>query len=460
MEPVLLMDIGSTFTKVCSLDMDSGTVLGTAQSGTTIDDDVCIGIDKASALLEEKTGIREYSKKLACSSAAGGLAVMVSGLVESLTLKAAKLAAMGAGAKIIRGFHHKLTGEDLDFISMSDFDIFLLAGGTDGGNTDIIIHNAHGIASINKDFPIVLAGNRVAADECRRILESSGKEVHLCPNILPKVDLLDTQTVNEVIRKIFTGRITKAKGISKAEELVEGVMMPTPYAVLSAVRLLSEGAGDEPGIGELMAVDVGGATTDVHSFCDGYQSPDNTVFEGFAEPKLKRTVEGDLGVRHNAAAIVEAVAGKPSNPFKNRSTLLQELEAISTDPWLLTLDAFPGFDDELCKTAISIATERHCGTSEQRYTANGIRYIQRGKNLSDVRTVIGTGGVLANSPNALEIMKSAIYTDREPDSLRPRNPEIYIDRKYILPAMGLLGTVNPELALRIMKKEIIGKHRG
>ncbi len=460
MEPVLFIDIGSTFTKVCSLDMVSGTILGIAQSGTTVEDDVCIGIEKASELLLETTGITNYTKKLACSSAAGGLAVMVSGLVESLTLKAAKLAAMGAGARIIRGFHHQLTESDIVYIDNTDFDIFLLAGGTDGGNDEIILSNARKLAGIKKSFPVVIAGNRTAAGECSKILASSGKEIHICPNILPRVDELNVKPVNEELRKIFTERITKAKGIDRAEKLIDSVLMPTPYAVLSAVKILSEGTCGEAGIGEIMAVDVGGATTDVHSVCDGYNLSSDTVFEGFAEPRVKRTVEGDLGVRYNADSIVEAVSGKPLNPFRDREALFIELEAIKRNPWLLPGKDEPTIDDELCRAAVQVATARHCGTVEHRYTSNGIRYIQRGKNLSGVKAVIGTGGVLVNSPKAVEILSEAAYSDREPDNLRPKKPEIYIDKKYILPAMGLLGTLNPGLALKIMKKEIINIQRG
>lgn len=455
MEPVLLIDIGSTFTKICSLDMDSGSILGTAQSGTTVRDDVCIGIEKASDILESKTGISDYSKKLACSSAAGGLAVMVSGLVESLTLKAARLAAMGAGARIVRGFHHHLTDSDINFITNTDFDIFILSGGTDGGNEEIIVHNAHRLAAIDDSFPIVIAGNRTVAAKCGEILAASGKEIHICPNILPRVDEINVKPVNEEIRKLFTERITKAKGISRAENLIDGVLMPTPYAVLSAVKVLSDGVGGNEGLGEIMAVDVGGATTDVHSVCDGYRITGDTVFEGFAEPRVKRTVEGDLGVRYNADSIVESLSENPVNPFRDREALFMELEAIRRNPWMLPEKNTATIDDELCSAAIQVATSRHCGSIEKRFTSNGIRYIQQGKNLSDIKAVIGTGGVLVNSPKAGKLLSKAVYSDFEPNSLRPRNPEILIDRKYILPAMGLLCTLDPGLALKIMKKEII-----
>ena len=77
-------------------------------------------------------------------------------------------------------------------------------------------------------------------------------------------------------------------------------------SVLKAIRLLAEGTEDEPGIGELLAVDVGGATTDVYTICDGRPTKGNAVFKGLPEPYAKRTVEGDIGMRYSINGIVEA----------------------------------------------------------------------------------------------------------------------------------------------------------
>ena len=56
-------------------------------------------------------------------------------------------------------------------------------------------------------------------------------------------------------------------------------MMPTPAAVLAAAELLSQGHGSERGMGELMVVDVGGATTDVHSLAKGDPSKPSVMLK-------------------------------------------------------------------------------------------------------------------------------------------------------------------------------------
>lgn len=81
MTPVLLIDFGSTYTKVTAIDLDRELLLGTAASYTTVETDVTEGLANALALLEAKTGPLTFAHRYACSSAAGGLRMMASGLV-------------------------------------------------------------------------------------------------------------------------------------------------------------------------------------------------------------------------------------------------------------------------------------------------------------------------------------------------------------------------------------------
>jgi len=246
MKPVMLIDFGSTYTKVCAIDLNTSSVLGKSQAPTTPSDDICIGLSNAINNLEKNIGKYNYFKKLACSSAYGGLTVMASGLVESLTVKAANLAALGAGSKITRSFHHQLTTTDCKYISKNIPDIFLLAGGTDGGNQDIIIHNAHKLASITTPFIVIVAGNRTATELIVNILNKSNKEVYACENIMPTIDTLNISPVNKIIRELFISRITKAKGLTNAESIIDNILMPTPSAILEAATLLSDGIDLHP----------------------------------------------------------------------------------------------------------------------------------------------------------------------------------------------------------------------
>jgi len=459
MKPILLIDFGSTNTKVTAVDLDEEMILGTAASYTTVETDINEGLTSALELLEGRTGKLDFEARYACSSAAGGLRMLGSGLVPELTAKAAKEAALGAGAKVLKIYSYELTEDDLEEIKEISPDIFLLTGGTDGGNKDTIIANAAKLASLSCDFPILVAGNRAAARTCEKILKESGKEAFVCENVMPRLGELNIVPVQKKIREIFLERIIKAKGLDKAGELIEGIMMPTPAAVLNAMELLSKGTNKgEPGIGDLIGIDVGGATTDIYSMAEGAPERNNTVIKGIPEPFAKRTVEGDIGMRYSAAGIAQAAG---TSAIENLSGLdgdrvWELLDYISSETSAMpTDDDLKSLDFALASLAVKIGTGRHAGTSEKVYTPLGEAFMQQGKDLTTVNKIIVTGGSLIHNDKVKEIASQALYSFDEVDSLRPLEAEILVDKKYILSAMGLLGQYEPDIALRIMRKELV-----
>lgn len=456
MKPVLLIDFGSTYTKLTAVDVEAEEILGTAQAYTTVQTDINDGLAEGLRRLEEKTGKLHYEKTYACSSAAGGLRMVTSGLVPELTGEAAKTASLGAGAKVVGVYAFQLTEDDIEEIRAARPDIFLLVGGTDGGNTETILHNARMLAALEPEFPVVIAGNRTAARECARIL--SRFETYICPNVMPKFGVLNIEPTQKQIREIFLHKIIQAKGLSQAAALLSDIMMPTPSAVLQAMELLAQGCEGECGIGDLIAVDVGGATTDVYSMADGMPEAMNTVFKGIPEPFAKRTVEGDIGMRYSIHGIVEAAGldrvSKLSGLSRGRvQELVDELRAHTDrvpdgDPELEALD------HALASLAIETAVARHAGTMEETYTMMGQTFVQTGKDLRHVRQIIVTGGSLIHTRDTVSIAKFALSSPAHPQSLRPRTADIWVDRTYILAAMGLLSSYYPQTALRIMKKEL------
>ncbi|MBR4971475.1 MAG: glutamate mutase L [Oscillospiraceae bacterium] len=456
MKPVLLIDFGSTYTKLTAVDVEGEQILGTAQAYTTVQTDINDGLSNALNLLEEKTGKLAFAETFACSSAAGGLRMVASGLVPELTSEAAKLASLGAGAKIVGLYSFQMTEEDMEEIQSLKPDIFLLVGGTDGGNTACIEHNAQMLASIKPEFPVVIAGNRNSARKCQKILE--GCETYICPNVMPKFGVLNIEPTQKQIREIFLNRIIQAKGLSAAAQLLSDIMMPTPAAVMQAMQLLSEGCEGESGIGDLVAVDVGGATTDIYSMADGMPDAMNTVFKGIPEPFAKRTVEGDIGMRYSVQGIVEAVGADRVGKLAGISA--QRVEELVA--WLRAhTDSVPDGNEELelldhalASMAIETAVARHAGTMEETYTMMGLTYVQSGKNLTNVKQIIVTGGSLIHTKRTADIAKHALYSPSQPNSLRPKKADVWVDRKYILAAMGLISTRYPQVALRIMKKEL------
>jgi uncharacterized protein (TIGR01319 family) len=449
MRAVLAIDFGSTYTKAAAVDVEGGEILGVAQSGTTALTDIGDGLDRAVEKLRAQIGGIEFAERYACSSAAGGLRMIASGLVPSLTAEAAKRAALGAGAKVVRTFSYELTRDDLAEITRLKPDILLLTGGTDGGNKDNILINARALASLPAAFPVVVAGNRAVRDECAHILRAAGCEAIPCENVMPTFNQLNIEPAQAVIRELFLKRIIAAKGLSKAQALIDGILMPTPSAVLAALELFAKDAG------ELVAVDLGGATTDIYSITDGLPTKAGTVMKGLPEPYAKRTVEGDIGMRFSARGVVEGVGLEALVASSGRTEA--EVEA-----WLREIESAPGvlaqteaqkaIDLALASLAIELGLVRHAGEIEQVYTPLGVAYQQTGKDLTRVKTIVLTGGALVHAEDPREIARRAMGGDH-PMSLMPGDAVPVLDGRYILFAMGLLSQRYPELARSLLKKE-------
>src|SRR2546423_2392651 len=144
----LLIYFGSTYTKLRAIDLERCRILGSGQGPSTVTSDIMVGMKAALADLEKRLGnLPRFKYRLASSSAAGGLRMVTVGLVRELTAEAARRAALGAGAKLVGTYAYELTRDDLAQICSLAPDIILLAGGTDGGNSRVILANAQRLAT-------------------------------------------------------------------------------------------------------------------------------------------------------------------------------------------------------------------------------------------------------------------------------------------------------------------------
>ncbi len=451
----VFIDFGSTFTKVVAFDLKAETLLARVQSPSTVDTDVNLGLDRALAELQRSVPVTEADVReaLACSSAAGGLRMVCIGLVPEYTTEAGRLAALGAGAKVVGSFSYELTRREVRRMEELAPDIVLLTGGTDGGNKRTIIHNAEMLAEAEGLTNIIVAGNKSAHDEIHDILDDSGKNVVYTSNVMPEFGKLEIGPVNEVIRSMFIEHITEAKGVDKACERIARVLMPTPSAVLEAAKLLADGTYREAGLGPLLVVDVGGATTDVYSVAEGVPRKSGVSYVGLPEPYAKRSVEGDLGLFHNLDTLME-LAAKERVEFRggeSQEDVLAGLKAVLGVP-----GGGSQTEDQLLlsRLAVKTAVERHAGRLSRRMTLNGEVWMQQGKDLTELKTVLGAGGPLAFSSDPRYVLQGACGGE-DPGVLKPREADFLLDGRYILFAIGLLSLSEPEKALRIFKKYMV-----
>jgi uncharacterized protein (TIGR01319 family) len=467
----LLIDFGSTFTKLVAVDLDTAQLIGRSQAPSTVGTDVREGLLAALAGLHERHRVFDRSPQdlsvlegkivFASSSAAGGLRIAVVGNVPGLTVEAANQAALGAGAKIVGSTAFKLADEKVRELQDLRPDMILLTGGVDGGDAATILHNAGVLSRSALGVPIVIGGNTSVAGEVGALLNRGGKEARFVENVMPRAGVLAVESAREEIRKLFMERITQAKGLDEVKGFVP-VVLPTPMAVLEGLRLGADGTAREKGWGDMLVVDVGGATTDVHSIGYGVPAGENVIAGGLAEAYAKRSVEGDLGIRFNAATIlarlgIEKLAGDLRRDFPGEAVsdamLRDYIEQIANDTGAVPQAQWHSAADAvLARAAVDLAIARHVGRRERIVTRQGEAWMHSGKDLRDTRTLIGAGGVFVHNPFAAYILSQPEVGDDRVQALRPRNPNLYFDSSYLIYAVGLLSHEYPEVAVKLFKR--------
>ncbi|HOJ92248.1 MAG TPA: methylaspartate mutase accessory protein GlmL [Dictyoglomaceae bacterium] len=450
----IFFDIGSTFTKAVAIDLNRDEIIGKAKSPSTVNEDVRIGIKKVLDDIYAQTGLKidDFELKKASSSAAGGLKIVAVGLVPDLTAEAAKKAALGAGGKVLKTYSFELTESDIQEIESLKPDIIILAGGTDGGNRYYPLVNAKRLAKTSLSVPVIFAGNKDIRDEVKKIFEEEKKEIHITENVMPEYNVLNIKPVQEIIREIFLKRIIYAKGLDKAQSIIGQFVMPTPLAVLKSLEVFAKKYG------ESILIDIGGATTDVCSVSEGSPKKPGVVLKGLPEPFVKRTVEGDLGVRVSALFLLESIGKNSLEKFFNNVDHIEEkIKFLSENTsYLPQNDEDLYLDYVLSYFAAKIAVERHVGFLEVIYSPLGVIYFQHGKDLTEVKNVLATGGPLINNPYRKEILKACIYSKEDPFILKPKEPSFYLDKEYILYAVGLLSEFMEDRALNLLERYLLG----
>ena len=446
---ILVAEIGSTITKVSLFDgIKEGQprFLGQGSAPTSIArGDVTIGLNQAVDQLKKKfqTDSLEATESFACSSAAGGLRMSVHGLVYDMTVKAAKEAALGAGANLHLLTAGLLTDTDIKNIRSSSLNIILIAGGVDYGEKETALANAKLIAKQKMNTPVIFAGNIVNREAVQKAfdIQDQGKYLYLCENVYPKIDQLAVEPARKVIQDVFEEHIVRAPGMEKVRSLIHQTIIPTPGAVLQAAKVLQASLGD------LLVADVGGATTDLHSVTEG--SPDVQKMALSPEPFAKRTVEGDLGVFVNRLRVIQMVGQEKMEkdlqmPHEQLAGILAEYRPVPNEKQIPVVEYLTG----LC---CGVALNRHCGRFVTSFGPAGKTSIAEGKDLTNVRYFIGTGGALTRLPGGKKIL-SDLLVWRDPRLLLPKTPaQVLIDHDYIMAAVGAFAETYPDAAVTLLK---------
>nr|HPO61045.1 glutamate mutase L [Exilispira sp.] len=152
--------------------------------------------------------------------------------------------------------------------------------------------------------------------------------------------------------------------------------------------------------------------------------------------------EGDLGVYINA---------------ENVKKYLEE-ESVGVD--LHHLKPLPGSDDEvylsltLTDKAVKTAVERHAGHIIEVFGPEGRKTYIKGKDLTAIKYIIGTGGALTRLKNARSILENIRINQVYKKLLPLQNSSVLIDTNYILSSCGTMVDYYKEDAVKLALQSI------
>ena len=441
---VICVDVGSTFTKAALVDGETGELLGTAERATTLETDVLDGIDACRAELARQHPAARDAEVLACSSAGGGLRIAVVGNEELVTAEAGRRVALSSGGKVVAVLGR--VSEDALYRDLGHTtrpDVVLLTGGTDGGDEDGVLLGARRIAASGWSGPVVVAGNVDAQPEVAAAL--GDLPVVLTDNVVPRIGVLAPEPARRAIREMFLAHVIGGKHLSSRADFTAMVRGATPDLVLTGVEVLAA----ETGGNGVVVVDIGGATTDVHSVVRLDPEDAGLSREVVASTPVTRTVEGDLGMRWSALSTWEAgieagLVGEDLHPDAVRR---------SAEPaFLPATDSEREQDEQIAATAATLALRRHVGRSRVVVGPDG-RVVERsGKDLREVDLLVGSGGVLRHaSPDAAGRILGGLTGASSEAWQQPEHPRIVVDRDYVLAAVGLMAEGRPAAAAALAR---------
>lgn len=457
------VDFGSTFTKAALVELPTGTLLGTASHRTTIETDVLDGWDACRDALTAVDPRAVDAPVLACSSAGGGLRIAVVGNEALVTAEAGRRVALSSGGRVVHVASGGLRRPDVAELRGSRPDVVLLVGGTDGGNAEVLLASAKTLAKARWRTPVVVAGNVDARDDVAALLEEAGTTYVLADNVVPEIGALAPGSARVAIREMFLRHVIGGKHLSRREDPSTGsgqhfsamVQGATPDIVLTAVELLARGLDpDRPGVGDVVVVDVGGATTDVHSVVEVDPEDSGLSREVVATVPVTRTVEGDLGMRWSAVSTVQTAVTEGLLV----DGLLPAAERRQGDPGFVAASpAEAGIDRDIAAAAVGLALRRHAGRSQVVFgpgaggSGPGGRVVTRsGRDLREVRLLVGSGGVLRHAgPEAVSILIRHLQADA--GWQLPERPVTVVDQDYVLAAAGLLAAEHPQAAYGLLQ---------
>ena len=477
-QSILATDCGSTTTKAILIEKRDGVfrLIVRGEAPTTVEapvEDVTQGVlnavsevqelagrqiltDDGKAIIKPVTNGKGVDLYVSTSSAGGGLQMMVTGVVKTMSGESATRAALGAGAivmDVLATNDGRLPYQKIQRIRHLRPDMILLSGGVDGGTTSHVVELAEIIAAASPkarlgagyELPVLYAGNKDAQPLIKERLQNR-VALDIADNLRPTLEKENQMPTRQKIQhRILEHVMSQAPGYPHLMELTDEDIMPTPGAVGDIMQLISKRKGLT-----VVGADIGGATTDVFSVFSGIYNKSVSANYGmsysisnvFAEAGLEnimRWVPFEMDERD----LRNRVKNKMIRPTTIPS-LIEELmveQACAREALRLSFDQHRS----LAVGLKGIQQERTIGdVFDQSMTGETL------VNLKDLNMLIGSGGVLSHAPRRQQTAMMLI------DAFLPEGiTQLTVDSIFMMPQLGVLAKVHEEAALSVFERDCL-----
>ena len=177
------LDVGSTWTKAVLVRPD-GTLAGFAEHPTTAAD-VLTGMDAAVRAVAAAAPVGAGRRARAAGLLVGRWrAAAGRGRLRALTsTEAGHRVACSSGAHVVHVHAGPLEPADVRLLRSARPGVVLLFGGADGDDPAGLLHNAGRLARARIRYPVLLAGNAEARADAEALLRATGRTVLACDNV-------------------------------------------------------------------------------------------------------------------------------------------------------------------------------------------------------------------------------------------------------------------------------------
>jgi uncharacterized protein (TIGR01319 family) len=477
MEYILVTDVGSTTTKARLFQKIKGEwrYVLSGESPTTVEapyENVVMGVQNAIREVEELSGLKFLSEEgkiikphskgrgvdfyCTTSSAGGGLQMMVAGVIKTMTAESANRAALGAGAIVMDAIavdDDRPDYEKIERIRNLRPDMMLLAGGTDGGTTTLVMQIAELIAAadprarLGADYklPLVYAGNKNVRPEIQSLMKDKFA-LSIVDNLRPVLEEENTEPARMAIHELFMEHVmSHAPGYPELMKWTDLDILPTPAGEGMAVQLIAYAEKKN-----VIGVGLGGATTNVYSVFDG---------------KFVRSVSANLGMSYSICNVMKE-AGIENIlrwlPFKiDGDSLVDILRNKMIRPTTIphTLESLL-VEQAVAREALrlglrhhkTIATRLKGALRARRMAGDVLEYSLQETyiDMMKISIIAGTGGLLSHAPRRAQSL--IILTDAfQPEGIT----KLYQDSVFMMPHLGVLSKAFPEIAWNIFDKDCL-----